>query len=104
MEQISSKFQNLVDDVRSAERTLEAVRKLSAQGGNFRIRLVVDHPDEEVREAVEALAARRMPRTNMMPSLLQAAEVECERAQSAMLNSALSIRMQQGIAADMAAE
>ncbi len=48
MQQISTKFQNLVDDVRSAERTLEAVRKLSVQGSNFRIRLVVDHPDEEL--------------------------------------------------------
>ncbi len=34
----------------------------------------------------------------MMPSLLKAAEDECERAQAAMLNSALSIRMQDAAA------
>ena len=104
MQKFSNDILPLVDAVRAAEDTLEKVERLSNEGGPFRIRLVVDHPDEALCEAVTKLAARPMPRTNMMPTLIKAAQADLAAAQGALMDFTLSRRLDQEVATQLAAE
>lgn len=104
MQKLSNDILPLVEAVRAAEDTLEKVERLANEGGPFRIRLVVDHPDEAVCEAVTKLAARRMPRTNMMPTLIKAAQHELTAAQESLMEFTLSRKLDQTVTAQLAAE
>lgn len=104
MQKLSNDILPLLEAVRAAEETLEKVERLANEGGAFRIRLVVDHPDETLCAAVTSLAARRMPRTNMMPTLIKTAQHELAAAQGALMEFTLSRRMDQAVAAQLAAE
>lgn len=104
MQKLSNDILPLVEAVRAAEDTLEKVERLGNEGGPFRIRLVVDHPDEALCAAVTNLAARRMPRTNMMPTLIKAAQNELAAAQGALMEFTLSRRLDQAVATQLAAE
>lgn len=104
MQKLSNDILPLVEAVRAAEDTLEKVERLANEGGPFRIRLVVDHPDQSLCEAVTKLAARRMPRTNMMPTLIKAAQADLDAAQGALMEFTLSRRLDQAVATQLAAE
>lgn len=104
MQKFSDNILPLVEAVRAAEDTLEKVERLSNEGGPFRIRLVVDHPDEALCAAVTALAARRMPRTNMMPTLIKAAQNDLAAAHGALMDFTLSKRIDHDVATQLAAE
>lgn len=104
MQKFSNDVLPLLEAVRAAEDTLEKVERLANEGGPFRIRLVVDHPDEALCAAVTALASRRMPRTNMMPTLIRAAQQDLVAAQAAMMEFTLSRRLDQDVATQLAAE
>ena len=49
-------IQTLLDDLRRKERSLELITKFIETGGAHRLSISVDHPDPEVKAAIETIA------------------------------------------------
>lgn len=81
-------FESLLRDCDSKEQQLESIMNFSKSGGEFRIRITVDHPDEELRKAFEALAATYAPTKIILSQVLKGANTEYRKAKEQFVNTA----------------
>ncbi|MEN5275820.1 hypothetical protein ABE527_02610 [Brucella sp. TWI432] len=81
-------FENLLRQCEAKERQLAEILNFSSTGGEFRLRVTVDHPDPQVREAVENLAATYTPNKIILSQVLKGAQTEYRRAKEEFVKTA----------------
>ena len=82
-------IQTLLDDLRRKERSLELITKFIETGGAHRLSISVDHPDPEVKAAIETIAARNIPSDLLIKGFTKFAQDDAAIARSAVVASAL---------------
>lgn len=61
MSNLTDHLESLVADCRKADNDLTRIARFAETGGSFRIVITADHPDPEVRDTVQRLAAKFIP-------------------------------------------
>lgn len=93
MKSIAEELQALLNNLHEAEATLAHLKKFEADGGVYRLSLVADHPDWQIKETVDRVARTFVPKTTLLKGLINAAEKEVKDAKSAILDTATAIGM-----------
>lgn len=82
-------MQSLLDDMKRKERIVELVQKFVDTGGKHRLSISVDHPDPEVKAAMEDIAARNIPADLLIKGFTRFAYDEAAIARASLVNSAI---------------
>lgn len=75
---------SLLAELQSAERKHELVQRFIKEGGVHRLSLSVDHPDPEVKAAIEAIAARNIPAELLLKGFLRFSMDEVNASRDAL--------------------
>ena len=81
----TAEFRSRLEAVEKAERDLEALKQLQRDGGQYRLKMTVDHTDPSTVSVAEAVAAKHLPGTTMMQGLITWAEKDAAKARADLM-------------------
>lgn len=77
--------QALLAELQERERIVSLVQKFADTGGEHRLSIAIDHPDPDVKAAVEAIAARNIPSSILLKGFVKFAYDEAVRARHELI-------------------
>lgn len=77
--------ESLLAELQERERELYLVQRFSDTGGVHRISIAVEHPDPEVKAAVEKVAARNIPANSLMKGIIKSAFDDATTSRHALI-------------------
>jgi hypothetical protein len=86
----SQEIETLLDALMRAERHADLVRKFADTGGEHRIRITIEHPDYDVREAVEMIANQWIPKDLMIRGFEKFSKEAVDKARINLASTAIT--------------
>lgn len=81
-------FKEALETCADKEQQLKLIKQFCEEGGQFRVKVVVEHSDPDTAEAIQHVASKYVPTKSIVTLMLKGATNEYQKAKSAFLVAA----------------